>query len=215
MTGRTLPAAPAAGPDVRLLLSAGRGPQECDWAVVELLHRLERDAVRAGVAVTRLESVPGATRGTCRSVLVRLTGTGAEGFARSWSGTLCWQAPSPYRSGVGRKNWYVAAELQGSGAAPTAFRPEDVEMVACRTGGPGGQHRDKAGTAVRAVHRPTGEVVVVDTERRLRDNRRLALLLLRRRVEEMDAATGRAEADARRRAHDTLVRGNPTRTERP
>lgn len=74
---------------VHLLLSAGRGPQECAWALAELLHRLEA----------------------------------------------------------------------------TTFAEADVDVVACRTGGPGGQHRNKAGTAVRAPHRPTGLVVVVDAER--------------------------------------------------
>ena len=31
---------------VHLLLSAGRGPQECAWALARLLHRLEADATR-------------------------------------------------------------------------------------------------------------------------------------------------------------------------
>ena len=42
--------APRAGPamSVHLLLSAGRGPQECAWALARLLHRLEADAARHG-----------------------------------------------------------------------------------------------------------------------------------------------------------------------
>ena len=31
---------------VHLLLSAGRGPQECAWALARLLRRLESDATR-------------------------------------------------------------------------------------------------------------------------------------------------------------------------
>ena len=201
--------------EIRLLMSAGRGPLECDWAVVELLHRLEREATRLGVTVRRLDDVPGAVRGTHRSVLLHLSGPEALRFARSWSGTLCWQAPSPYRPGIGRKNWYVVAEVQGADVVHTDFAEDDVDLVPCRTGGPGGQHRDKASTAVRATHRPTGAVVVVDTERRLSDNRRLALDLLRRRVEQAGEETERAAGDVRWRTHDQLVRGNPTRTERP
>jgi peptide chain release factor len=116
---------------------------------------------------------------------------------------------------VGRKNWYVVAELHGPDAGRTAFSVADVDLVPCRTGGPGGQHRDKASTAVRATYRPTGAVVVVDTERRLSDNRRLALDLLRQQVENADAEAERAAGVARWRTHDQLVRGNPTRTERP
>jgi len=201
--------------EVRLLLSAGRGPQECALAVTELLRVLEREAERLGVTVRRLDEMPGAVRDTHRSVLLHLSGPQVLRFARSWSGTLCWQAPSPYRAGVGRKNWYVVAELQGPAADRTVFSVADVDVVPCRTGGPGGQHRDKASTAVRATYRPTGAAVVVDTERRLSDNRRLALDLLRQRVESGDAAAERAVGAARRRTHDQLVRGNPTRTERP
>jgi peptide chain release factor len=200
---------------IRLLLSAGRGPQECDWAVAQLRLRLEREAARLGVGVQCVEAVPGGVRGTYRSVLLQLDGPGALRFARSWSGTVCWQAPSPYRSRVGRKNWYVVAELLGDQATRTDFSEEDVDLVACRTGGPGGQHRDKASTAMRATHRPTGAVVVVDTERRLSDNRRLALDLLRQRVEQADTEAERVAGDARWRTHDQVVRGNPTRTERP
>ena len=201
--------------EVRLLLSAGRGPQECAWAVAELLRRLEREAARLGVTVRRLDSVPGADRDTYRSVLLQFGGSQALRFARSWSGTLCWQAPSPYRRGVARKNWYIVAELQAADPDHVEFSAEDVDLVPCRTGGPGGQHRDKASTAVRARHRPTGETIVIDTERRLSDNRRLAIELLRQRVEQAAAEAERAAADARWRTHDKLVRGNPTRTERP
>jgi peptide chain release factor len=168
-----------------------------------------------GVTVHCLPGEVGAVRGTHRSVLLRLSGPEAARLARSWSGTLCWQAPSPYRPGIGRKNWYVVAELQGADADRTVFSPDDVDVVACRTGGPGGQHRDKASTAVRATHRPTGVVVVVDTERRLSDNRRLALGLLRQQIEQQDAEAERAVGVARWRTHDQLVRGNPTRIERP
>lgn len=104
--------------DVRLPLSAGRGPQEWAWAVTELLHRLEREAARLGVRVARLYEVPGAVRSTHRSVSLHLGGSGALRFVRSWSGTLCWQAPSLYRPGVGRKNWYVVAGSKGP--TPTA-----------------------------------------------------------------------------------------------
>jgi peptide chain release factor len=80
---------------------------------------------------------------------------------------------------------------------------------------PGGQHRNKVSTAVRATHRPTGLVVVADTERQFGLNRRIALRLLRERLEQRDRAAGQALTTARWRIHDDLVRGNPVRTERP
>jgi peptide chain release factor len=191
-----------------LLLSAGRGPRECEWALVELLVRLKAEAAARGLRAAVASD-------TSRSALVTIEGEGAREFARGWTGTLCWQASSPFRTGIGRKNWYVIAQPVSLDVPHTAFSERDVDVVATRTGGPGGQHRNKASTAVRATHRPSGLVVVVDTERQFGLNRRLALRLLRERLEEGDAAAERAAVAGRWRVHDQLVRGNPARTERP
>jgi peptide chain release factor len=221
---------------VYLMLSAGRGPRECAWAVTELTGRLIADAGRRGVTVTRVEGTPRtedipwrapsarARRGSfappappqhrTRSVVLALTGPDAQPFAASWTGTLCWQAPSPYRPSHGRKNWYVVAAPCSLDAPQTAFDEADVEIVPCRTGGPGGQNRNKVSTAVRATHRPSGLVVVVDTERHLGLNRRLALERLRARLEAGDRAAEQALTTARWHIHDELVRGDPVRTER-
>ena len=56
---------------------------------------------------------------------------------------------------------------------------------------------------------------MVDTERQFSLNRRIAIQLLRRRIEHGDEAARRADTTARWRIHDELVRGNPTRIERP
>ncbi|MEV0902801.1 peptide chain release factor H [Actinoplanes sp. NPDC049802] len=201
---------------VHLLLSAGRGPRECAWAVARLVRRLEADAEKQEkVSARRVETVAGERAGTFLSVLLEISGDAAETFTASWTGTLCWQAASPYRSGPGRKNWYVTAQRVQVGVSRTVFDETDVDIVPCRTGGPGGQHRNKAGTAVRATHRPTGTVVLVDTERQLSLNRAIALRLLRERLEAADAAAGRAVDTARWRVHDELVRGDPVRVERP
>ena len=201
--------------DAHLLVSAGRGPQECSWAVAQLVRRLEAGAARTAVTTHRVETVAGDRPGTFKSVLVRITGATATAYAQSWTGTLCWQAPSPYRAGTGRKNWYVIAQPCEPAVPHTTFAEADVDVVGCRTGGPGGQHRNKASTAARATHRPTGIVVVVDTERQFSQNRRLALERIRDRLARGDRAEERAVVTGRRRIHDELVRGNPTRTERP
>ncbi|MGA4727069.1 peptide chain release factor H [Micromonospora taraxaci] len=200
---------------VLLLLSAGRGPRECAWALTQLLHRLSAEGTRRGVTIEQVQAVPGDRPGTHRSVLIQISGVDAEAFAASWTGTLCWQAPSPYRTSTGRKNWYVTAQRPRLDAVPTTFSEADVDIVGCRTGGPGGQHRNKASTAVRATHRPSGIVVVVDEERQFSLNRRIALDLLRQRVEHGDEVARRAVTTARWRIHDDLVRGDPVRVERP
>jgi peptide chain release factor len=179
------------------------------------VSRLEAEATRHSVTTHRVHIVPGERPATYRSIMIRISGVDAEAFAASWTGTLCWRAPSPYRPSNGRKNWYVIAQPCPVDTPRMPFAETDVDIVACRTGGPGGQHRNKASTAVRATHRPSGIVVVVDTERQFSLNRRLAMRLLRQRIEDSDEAARSAVTTARWHIHDELVRGDPTRTERP
>ena len=188
-------------------MSAGRGPRECDWALAELVRRLVKGAADNKLTVIEQKAE--------RSVLLEIDGEGADAFARSWTGTLCWQAPSPFRGAHSRKNWYVIAQPVPDEGTRATFDEGDVDVVATRTGGPGGQHRNKASTAVRATHRPSGIVVVVDTERQFGLNRRIAMRLLRERLASGDDAVARAAVTERWRVHDDLVRGNPTRIERP
>ncbi|MDR7276528.1 peptide chain release factor-like protein [Catenuloplanes atrovinosus] len=196
---------------MNLLVSAGRGPLECSWALAHLVRRLEAEAARRKVTVTRVQEVPGDRPGTYRSILLSVSD---PAFAAAWTGTLCWQAPSPFRS-TSRKNWYVIAAPVATAAERTVFDEADVEIVPIRTGGPGGQHRNKVSSSVRATHRPTGLVVVADTERRFGLNRQAALRRLRERIEAGDAAAGERLKTRRWEVHDDLIRGNPIRTERP
>ncbi len=57
------------------------------------------------------------------------------------------------------------------------------EVQAHRASGPGGQHRNKAETAVRLVHQPTGVTVEGKDERSRTQNLRIALERLRERLE--------------------------------
>ena len=57
------------------------------------------------------------------------------------------------------------------------------EVQAHRASGPGGQHRNKAETAVRLVHLPTGVSVEGKDERSRTQNLRIALARLREKLQ--------------------------------
>ena len=56
------------------------------------------------------------------------------------------------------------------------------DMTFTRSGGPGGQHRNKVSSAVRLYHRPTGVTVQAYEERSQHVNRRAALARLRMKI---------------------------------
>jgi len=62
------------------------------------------------------------------------------------------------------------------------LRPDDIKIEFTKGKGPGGQHKNKTSSAVRATHIPTNIVVFIDG-RDQHQNKKLALELLEKRVQ--------------------------------
>lgn len=93
----------------------------------------------------------------------------------------------------------------------------DCDVQTFRSGGPGGQHANKVESAVRLVHRPTGETITRKDTRSQHRNKQLAVEELRRRLEALAkprkrrVATKPSAASKRRRMDSKRQRGEKKR----
>ncbi|WP_447753020.1 peptide chain release factor H [Pseudomonas nicosulfuronedens] len=193
---------------ILLQLSAAQGPDECALAVAKALQRLLREAEANGAEVRVIEEEAGPRRGTLLSVLLALEGDSAATLTEDWSGTLQWVCASPYRPDHGRKNWYFGGARFN---APPAGLEGEVRFETLRSSGPGGQHVNTTDSAVRATHIASGLSVKVQSERSQHANKRLALLLIARKLEERAEQASNELRAERRLVHHHLERGNPRR----
>jgi peptide chain release factor 1 len=77
---------------------------------------------------------------------------------------------------------------------------KDLEITATFSSGPGGQHMQKNATAARVVHKPSGIMVKVQTERSLTQNKNVAFAIIQARLQEMEEDKQNAEVSADRKS---------------
>ncbi|MDX7991328.1 peptide chain release factor H [Xenorhabdus sp. Reich] len=192
-----------------LQISSAQGPEECTLAVSKALERLIQEAQRLSVVVDILEEERGSRAGTLRSVLVVIHGENEQQLFECWNGTIKWICESPWRKGIGRKNWFIGV---------AQFEPmqeiveSEIRFETLKASGPGGQHVNKTESAVRITHVASGISIKVQSERSQYANRRLARLLLGHRLQQYQNIH-QAEIKAERRLfHHKIERGNAVRT---
>ena len=193
---------------ILLQLSAAKGPAECALAVAKAMNVLEVEAKQLEVDLKLLQSQPGERSGTFKSLLYALQGKNALQLAQQWSGSMCWACPSPYRPGHKRKNWFFGARWF---VIDNPVASNEVTFQTCRASGSGGQHVNTTDSAVRATHVQSGLSVRVESERSQHANKKLALVLLRRKLDEQGEALEAANERERHQHHQQIERGNITR----
>ncbi len=194
---------------ISLLVTAGDGPEECNQAVGHILTKMEDEADGLGVALSICRSEG---RHGPKSAVVSVHGKRSPDFARNWCGTIQWRMQSRIRKHHKRANWFVGVfALDQPSGGTTSIAEEDVNYSTLRAGGPGGQHQNTTDSAVRAVHEPSGLVVVVRDGRSQHRNKALALERLKHLADAMEEAEREQRKSIRNQLHRGLVRGNPVR----
>jgi len=124
-----------------------------------------------------------------------VSGPGARALFSHEAGGHRWQrSPPTEKRGRVHTSTVTVAVLDPDAVLGCALNPADVEVVATRGSGPGGQHRNKTDSCIVATHRPTGLRVRIDMRSQHR-SRAMALQVLAARLYELErdkAETGRA-----------------------
>lgn len=198
----------ASGPERSVLqVSAGTGPVEVRRFVGALVPVLGDELRRRGCAVDTVSlHGPEAHPRSASLVLPDFD----EAVISDLIGTHL--LVSADRGRRARRRWYAAVAVQPVPPAAPALELGEVEVRACRAGGPGGQHVNTASTAVRVVHRPTGLQVRAAVRRSRSQNLKTALARLAELVAQ-ESLTDQARARrASWLAHHQVVRGRPVCT---
>ena len=195
--------------EVYLQITAGDGPKECQWVVVQLANAFCKEAKRDGLTAEIMwddDPVP-----TALSLLMKVKGTGAATFATDRVGSIRWIGQSHFRKNHKRKNWFVGVSKAPEIQDVPELNERDIRYQTLKAGGPGGQHVNKTESAVRATHLPTGLSVVAREERSQFANKRLTRIKLALLLEGKKQASRSDQKDQLWTAHKGLERGNEVR----
>jgi len=145
--------------------------------------------------------------------VLTISGIGAWELFRGEAGGHRWQRiPPTERRGRTQTSTFTVAVFQEK---PTggAFSLSDVEFQTTKGSGPGGQHRNKTESAVRAIHRPTNSVVFCQNGRSQHSNKAKAIKLLAKKVDSLATKSAQQEKKTERLSQiGSGQRGDKVRT---
>jgi peptide chain release factor 1 len=115
-------------------------------------------------------------------IILDIKGDGAIKLFEHEAGGHRWQRVPPTEQNGRRHSSTFTVAVLIDGQKQTSFDESEIEFEATVGHGPGGQHRNKTASAIRATHKPTGVTAFIQTERSQQANKRKAVEIIRQRV---------------------------------
>ncbi len=181
-------------------IRAGTGGEEAALFAADLYRIYERFAAVRGWSLELLDA-QATELGGFKEISFQVAGEESFRFLRFESGTHRVQrVPATETQGRIHTSAATVAVLPAVEEVDFELRPEDLEISAMRSSGPGGQHVNKTSSAVRVVHLPTGLSVKCQEEKSQLRNKEKALALLRSRLYEQERRRREEERKGLRRS---------------
>lgn len=172
-------------------IQAGAGGTEAqDWA--EMLARMYLYFFeRREWDVAEVDRQYGEQAGI-KSATFRVAGEYAYGYMKAEAGVHRLVRPSPFNAQGKRQTSFASVDVVPEfpeDDAETEIPEIDLDIIAfVRASGPGGQNVNKVASAVRMTHKPTGITVTCSVERSQQQNKRLALSILKGKLDLLEQA---------------------------
>jgi peptide chain release factor 1 len=193
-----------------LEIRAGTGGQEAALFCADLLRMYSRYAESKGWKFEIVDFNKTEMNGY-REVINLISGENVYGDMKFESGVHRVQrVPVTESGGRIHTSAVTVAVLPEREAVEVEIDPDDLEVDFFSASGPGGQHVNKACSAVRIEHKPSGIIVSCQDERSQHQNREKAMRLLRAKVFEYE----QEKADSKIRSKRKELVGSGDRSEK-